>query len=38
MGDILIKDGFIATMDRDRTVYKSGDPTCSSTFAESTSS
>jgi len=25
MGDILIKDGFIATMDRDRTVYKSGD-------------
>jgi len=25
MGDILIKDGFIATMDRDRKVYKSGD-------------
>jgi 5-methylthioadenosine/S-adenosylhomocysteine deaminase len=25
MGDILIKNGFIATMDRDRTVYKSGD-------------
>ena len=24
MGDILIKDGFIATMDGDRTVYKSG--------------
>ena len=24
MGDILIKDGFVATMDRDRTVYRKG--------------